>query len=93
MCNSSTTAGAWSWHTKDSTGVFPSTTIEILNFATLTDKLIKLEKKHDLSSLEVFRRYLRNDFQQQDTVMKQWFGLFFLYLGTPEVRDFHAHSI
>ena len=59
--------------------------VETLSFDQLTDLLIELEYEQELSTLEMFRRYIRSE-EQQTEVIERWFDLFFLYLGTQEVR-------
>ena len=61
--------------------------VETLDFDQLTTRLTEFEKEHGLSSLEMFRRYIHGEFDEDDTTEK-WFDLFFLYLGTKEVRHF-----
>jgi hypothetical protein len=58
---------------------------ETYTFDQLTDRLIELEKKHGYSSLEMFRQYIRSDYNEEET-MEDWFSFLFLYLGTDEVR-------
>jgi len=60
---------------------------EVLDFDELTNRLIALEQQHEISSLEIFKKYLRGELTD-DVMTEAWTGLFFLYLGTAEIRSY-----
>lgn len=61
--------------------------VETLTFDQLTQLLIEMEARHGMSTLEMFRRHIQEDAgDTQD--LDEWFDLFFLYLGTKQIRHY-----
>jgi hypothetical protein len=52
---------------------------------TLVSKLVEFERTHNLSSIEMFSRYVRGELNEE---LDEWIDLFILYLGTSEIRQF-----
>lgn len=61
--------------------------VETLTFERLTELLIDMESQHGMSTLEMFRHYVREDKAHPEN-LEEWFDLFFLYLGTEEVKRY-----
>ena len=62
-------------------------TLTELTFDQITDSLVSLERELGFSVLELFRRYVNGDLDHDsENVWGELINLFFLYLGTREVR-------
>jgi len=61
--------------------------VEDFSFDRLTEILIETERKEGMSTLEMFRQYIREDKVHPQNI-EEWFDLFFLYLGTREVKQY-----
>ena len=61
--------------------------IENITFDRLTELLIETEHREGMSTLEMFRRYIREDRIHSENI-EEWFDLFFLYLGAKEVKQY-----
>lgn len=62
--------------------------IEEAGFADLVQELLDYEKRHGISTLEVFARYLDGQIDHEHVELEDWVSLFLLYLGTDEIRQF-----
>ncbi len=68
---------------------YPKPVIETLTFDDIVDRLRQAEQTLGKSSVELFSTYLSSDSDitgQQE--LEDWFDLFFLFLGTEEVKRF-----
>lgn len=61
-------------------------TINEYNFDGITRLLVDHERSFGFSSLEMFNRYINNEFEN-NLEIEDWFNLFLLYLGTKEIRN------
>lgn len=61
--------------------------LEELDFNTITEMLLDLEQESNQSTIDLFRRYISDNFEHDENI-ERWFDLFFLYLGTREVRQY-----
>ena len=62
--------------------------VQELDFSSLVQRIVEIEREKELSSLEMFSRYVAGDLDMGDSVNRQWLGLFLLWLVTGEVRAY-----
>ena len=59
--------------------------VEELDLEQLTKMLREFEKELGYSTVQMFHQYYLGQLEDNED-MSRWFDLFFLYLGTPEVK-------
>lgn len=57
------------------------------SFGDLASRLVEFEREYGLSSVEMFTKYVRGNFDLDEDAM-EWLDFFLLYLSTAEVRQF-----
>jgi len=70
---------------------FPAVSMEMsvheYSFDSLCDRLLELERRTGVSTVEMFRRYVRGE-HNDDEQIEEWVDLYFLYLGSVEIRRY-----
>lgn len=57
------------------------------DLSSLVQRLSGYERRHGLSSVEVFRQYVNGELDHEEDV-EEWIDWFLLFLGTSEVQQF-----
>lgn len=65
-----------------------TTRISTLEFDEITDRIIELERKHNISSLEVLRLYVTGRLDHSNDELDDWVDILILYLRSMELRRF-----
>ena len=60
-------------------------TVQVFAFARLTELLVEMEHNAQMSSVEMFSKYMSGSLDIHDDDNQQWLGYFLLWLGTDEV--------
>jgi len=63
-------------------------TIELVDLASLADRIVAREEAHGLSSVELLRRYVCGEIPDHEEAVEDWLDELFLFLSDERVRRF-----